>query len=242
MAIKKEVKKKTAVKKPTKKITAKKTVKKKPAVKKATVKKSIKKKPIEKQAVKKKAIKKKPIASKLVKKKRPAVKNTTIEKIKSEKVYVRKEVLISSILYNEIIEKKGKAKIGEPKVYLIGENEKHVAQKMIQIAGHEGCNEMPYLSSESLLKAYLALDKRKLLPCGFVRINTQFNMTDAHWHSDSGYAIYRNIGTYMLSSDDGNIVAEIFRPHINHTNYFTEQNKMPQGLIEKLTVRLTDNE
>ncbi len=239
MAIKE--KKKPAAKKPTKRVTEKKPVKKKPAVKKTTAKKLVRKKPNKKPTVKKKAVVKKPTVSKPVKKK-PAVKKTTIKKVAKKKIYVREEVLISSILYNNIIDKKDTMSYDRPIVYLIGEDKKHVAQEMVEIQSGGGCGEMPTLNRESLLRAYFNLDKQNLVPCGLIRINRRFENDFAQWIDDSGDAIYKNIGTYMLSVDRGNITAEIFKPAKTHKLNFNEKGYTPKGRIAKLTVRLTDNE
>jgi hypothetical protein len=110
--------------------------------------------------------------------------------------------------------------------------------------GENGCSEMPDLRTDSLIQAYIQLSKKYLVPCGFTRISkSYFESRIAGWIRDSGDAIRRNVGTYILSVDEKNLTAQVFKPSPTHDpEFFCKPGMGARGRITRLTVRLTDTE
>jgi hypothetical protein len=162
------------------------------------------------------------------------------EKTPEQKIYERDDIFLCSKIYNELI-KKSLAKRGwSPQVYMVAEDSKKIVRDMVLVKkiASSGCEEMPSIRSENLVKAYVSLIKKKLTPVGLVRLGNDHFSNDGYWNGSAGSAIYRRIG-YMLTVGHGIIRGEVFVPSFpecvnrNDDRYY-------EGRIKNLTVGLTD--
>src|ERR1035437_9005312 len=59
---------------------------------------------------------------------------------------------------------------GEPRIFLLGKNSDNLIISEIELEAEGGCEYMPAINSDELLRAYLELVNKGLIPCGIARI------------------------------------------------------------------------
>jgi len=178
---------------------------------------------------------KKKVTTKTPTKKKPAVKKKEVIPIID-----RDEIFLCSKVYNNLIKKSTEKKGWSPNIYLLGEDDKQIVREMTVIARipGRGCDEMPSVGAKALIKGYLRLAKKKLVPVGLARINKHVG-EGGHWYSSSGDAIYRKVG-YILTVSRGVFLAEVFVPNNKNSNRNRYSHDYMGGRIKQLTVLLTD--
>ena len=133
------------------------------------------------------------------------------------------EVILHSKVYSKIVKKaedlrKLRDEYYHPVVYLLGKDKKTSVIKdirlLVRVLG-SGCDEMPSISPASLHQEYTYLVKKKLVPCGLVRIGYSFK-NDGYWNGDSGRGIY-NIGdSFILTATSNYFRAEKVHKRSGH--------------------------
>jgi len=162
------------------------------------------------------------------------------QKPPEQNIYERDSIFLCSKVYNKLIKKSEAKKGWSPRVYMVGEDSKKIVRDMVIVKkiSRSGCEEMPSVRSENLIKAYVSLTKKKLTPVGLVRLGNNYFSNDGYWADTSGDAIYRHIG-YMLTVGHGIICGEVFVPSFPDCVNKNE-NEYYSGRIKTLTVGLTD--
>jgi len=157
----------------------------------------------------------------------------------------RDKILMSSDIFHSLLKHRSHIQ-GRAQVFLLGEDHRQIITEIVPVEHREhesGCYEMPDLSTGSLVKGYVILAKKGLLPVGIARTGDEFSY-DGEWYGDSGHAIYQNIGCILTVHPTG-IVGEVFVPKIKD---FKERKlaasksykKFYEGIIKKLEVGITD--
>jgi len=162
--------------------------------------------------------------------------------------YERKEIKISSKVYNALVSAPSSDSAGYPLVYLLGEDNKKIIREMVQLyrkgdSFQGGCGQMPDIFGDAITEGYIVLAKQNLMPVGICRTRESFEGYDGGGYWDdaaSGSAIIQ-MGL-ILSVAKHIIVAEAFVPRYpkewkkgnrNSDNYWCGTNR-------QLTVLLTD--
>lgn len=195
-----------------------------------TVKKKVTRKPVKKRATKRTPKKE--------------VKYTFPKKF--QPYYERKEIKLSSKVYNALVISPSTDDQGYPLLFLLGEDNKKIVREMVQIKreifNQGGCGQMPDVNAEELTQGYLALAKQNLMPVGICRTRDSFVDYDGagHWCSDAGSAI-THLGL-VLTVAERTVIAEVFVPR--YPDVWKKGNRNADGYWSgthrELTVLLTD--